>query len=133
MIGLLITSRSMAFLLIFGIDLLGLFNPLRTFDSRMGFGFDMLSLLDFQVRYLAIFCLFTVIDGFKWFRMGNLHRNIWLIIEFLKAPFLIQHFFNYILMTFLMILSVISVILLSLLKLLLSTIIMIRYLFYANK
>ena len=42
MIGLLITSRNMAFLLIFGIDLLGLFNPLRTFDSRMGFGFDML-------------------------------------------------------------------------------------------
>ena len=39
--------------------------------------------------------------------MGNLHKNIQLMLEFLKAPFLVLHFSYYTLMTFLMMLSVI--------------------------
>ena len=39
--------------------------------------------------------------------MGNVHKNIQLMLEFLKGPFLVLQFSYYILMTFLMILSVI--------------------------
>ena len=39
--------------------------------------------------------------------MGNLHKNIQLMLEFLKAPFLVPHFSYYTLMTFLVMLSVI--------------------------
>ena len=38
---------------------------------------------------------------------GSLHKNIQLMLEFLKAPFLVLHFSYYRLMTFLMTLSVI--------------------------
>ena len=38
-----------------------------------------LTLLQFQVRYLALFLLFSVIDCFKWFRMASLHKNIQLM------------------------------------------------------
>ena len=45
-----------------------------------GFGmlvfFTNLSLMEFQVRYLALFLLFSVIDGFEWFWMGSLQKNI---------------------------------------------------------
>ena len=61
---------------------------------------------EFQVRYLALFLLFSVIDGFKWFWMESLHKNIQLMQEFLKAPLLVLHFSYYTLMTFLMTLSV---------------------------
>ena len=51
--------------------------------------FTILSLMEFQVRYLALFLLlFSVIVGSKWFWMGSLHKNIQLMLEFLKAPFL---------------------------------------------
>ena len=50
------------------------------------------------------FLLFSVIDGFEWFWMAGHHKNIQLIWEFLKAPFL--HFSCYTLMTFLTMLSV---------------------------
>ena len=53
-----------------------------------------------------IFLLFSVIDGFGWFWMGNLHKNIQLMLEFLKGLFLVLHFSYYTLMTFLMMLSV---------------------------
>ena len=75
--------------------------------SRLLKGFDMLvfftdlSLMKFQVRYLALFLLFSVIDGFEWFRMESLHKNIWLMLDFLKAPFLVLYFLYYPLMTFL--------------------------------
>ena len=76
-----------------------------------GFGmlvfFTNLSLMEFQVRYSALFLLFSVIDNFEWFWMESLHKNIQLMCEFLKAPFLVLHFSYYILMTFLMMLSVI--------------------------
>ena len=77
----------------------------------------LLRLVEFQVIYLALFLLFSVIDGFEWFWMESLHKNIQLMLEFLKGPFLVAHFFCCILMTILMMLSVI---LLSMLMILLS-------------
>ena len=71
--------------------------------------FTNLSLTKFQVRYLALFLLFSVIDGFEWIWMGSFCKNIQLMVEFLKAPLLVLHFSYYTLMTFLML----SVILLS--------------------
>ena len=65
-----------------------------------GFGmlvfFTNLSLMEFQVRYLALFLLFSVIDGFEWFWIESLHKNIQLMLEFLKAPFWLLHFLRYI-------------------------------------
>ena len=69
--------------------------------------FTNLGLMEFQVRYLALFFLFSVIDDFRWFWMGSLLKNIQLMLEFLKGPLLVLHFSYYTLMTFLMILSVI--------------------------
>ena len=93
-------------------------NISKAFD---GFGmldfFTNLSLMEFQVRYLALF-LFSVIAGFKWFWMRSLHKNTQLMLKFLKATFLVLHFSEYTLMTFLMMLSVM---LLSMLMILLST------------
>ena len=37
-------------------------------------------------------CLFLVIDSFRLFWMGSLHKNIQLMLLFLRAPFLVQHF-----------------------------------------
>ena len=48
--------------------------------------------------------IFSVIENFKLFWMENLHKNIQLMLEFLKALFLVLHFSCYTLMTFLMIL-----------------------------
>ena len=72
-----------------------------------------------QVRYLALFLLFSVIDGFGCFWIGRHHKNVQLMLEFLKAPILVLHFFYYTLMTFLMMLSII---LLSMLLILLRVI-----------
>ena len=77
-----------------------------------------LSVMEFQVRYLVLFLPLSVIDGFEWFWIGSLHKNIWLMLEFLKASFLVLHFSYYTLMTFLMMLSL--MILLSMLMILLS-------------
>ena len=97
-----------------------------------GFGmlvfFTILSLMEFQVKYLALFLLFSVISSFTWFWMGNLHKNIQLMLEFLEGPFLVLHFCYSTLMTFLMMLSVI---LLSML-ILLSTLNVIRHLICVN-
>ena len=79
--------------------------------------FTNLSHLEFQVSYLALFLLFSVIGGFGWLWMENLHKNIHFILEFLMGPFLVQHFSYYTLM----ILMMLSVILLSMLRMLLST------------
>ena len=59
----------------------------------------------------------------------SLHKNIQLMLEFLKGPFLVLHFSYYALMTFLM---VFSVILLSILIILLSTLNVIRHLICGN-
>ena len=69
--------------------------------------FTNLSLMEFQVRYLALFLLFSVIHNFEWFRMESLHNNAQLMLQFLKAPFLVLHFSCFTLMTFLTMLSVI--------------------------
>ena len=65
-----------------------------------------------------------------WFWMGNLHKNIQLRLEFLRAPFWVLHFSVYTLMTFMMMLSVI---LLSMLMILLSTLNVVRHLICDNK
>ena len=66
------------------IELLGLLTGLGLLElwhliyPKLLIGFDMLvfftilSLMEFQVRYLALFCLFSVIDGFEWFWVGSL-------------------------------------------------------------
>ena len=41
--------------------------------------FTNVSVIKFQVRYLVLFFLFSVIDNFEWFWMGSLHKNIQLI------------------------------------------------------
>ena len=69
--------------------------------------FTNLSLMDFHVRYLALSLLFLILDSFKWFWMESLYKNIQLMLEFVKAPFLVLHFSRYTLMIFLMMLSVI--------------------------
>ena len=56
--------------------------------------FTNLSLMEFQIRYLALFLLFSVIGGFGWFWMGNLQNNIQLILEFLKGSFLVLLYIN---------------------------------------
>ena len=69
--------------------------------------FTKVSLMDFQDRYLILFCLFLVTDGFGWFWMISLHKNIQLMLEFLKTPFLILHIYCCSVMSFLMVLFVI--------------------------
>ena len=86
-------------------------------------------LLEFQVRYLALFLLFSLIDGFEWFLMGRLYKNTQLMPRFLRAPSLVLHFSCYTLMTFLMMLSVI---LLSMLIILLSILSVMRHLICGN-
>ena len=83
----------------------------------------------FQVRYLVLFLLLSVIDSFKWFWMRSLHKNIQLMLDFPKASFLILNFSCYTLMTFLMMLSVM---LLSMLMILLSIPSVIRHLICSN-
>ena len=55
-----------------------------------GFGmlvfFTNLSVMEFQVRYLALFLLFFVIDVLEWFWMESLHKNIQLMLEFYTFP-----------------------------------------------
>ena len=67
--------------------------------------FTNLSLMEFLVMYLALFRLFLVKDGFEWFWMDSLSKNILLV--FPKGPFLVLHFFYYTSVTFLTMLSVI--------------------------
>ena len=81
------------------VELLGLLIGLRLIElyhliySRLltGFGilvfFTNLSLMEFQVRYFALFCLFSVLDDFEWFWIVTFHKNIKSILEFLKALF----------------------------------------------
>ena len=111
----------------------------RSSDSFMiypklliGFGmlvfFRNLSCLEFWVTYFALICLLSVIDSLEWFWMGSLHKNIQLILEFLKTPFLVQHLFYYTLM----IQMLLSVIWLSMLIMLLSTLSVVTHLICGN-
>ena len=87
-----------------------------------------LSLLEFHVKYLVLFLLFSLIGSFKWFWTKSLNKNILLMLELLKAQFLVQHFSCYTLMTFLML----SVMLLSMVMILLSILSVIRHLICGN-
>ena len=91
--------------------------------------FTNLSLMEFQIRYLALFLLFSVIDSFEWPWMESLHNDIQLMLEFLKGPFLVLHFSCCILMIFLMMLPVI---LLSMLLIVLSILSVIKHLVWGN-
>ena len=91
--------------------------------------FTNFSPVEFQVRYLALFLLFSGINDLKWFWMGSLHKNIQLMLEFLKAPYWVVYFSYYTLMTFLMMLSVI---LLSMVTIPLSILSAIRHLICGN-
>ena len=89
--------------------------------------FTNVSLMEFQVRYLVLFLLFSL--GFEWFWIESLHKNIQVMREFLKAPFLVLHLSYYTLMTFPMMLSVI---LPSMVMMLLSIQIVIGHLICGN-
>ena len=59
-------------------------------DRVWGTGlFHKLKLMEFQVRYLALLRLFSVIDGLKCFWTGSLNKTIQLMLVFLKVPFLV--------------------------------------------
>ena len=73
--------------------------------------------------------LFSVIDSFEWFWLESLYKKIQLMLEFLKAPFLVPHFSYYTSMAFL---TMLSVILLSMLMMLLLILSMIRNLTCGN-
>ena len=48
--------------------------------------FTDLRLMESHFRYLALILHLSVIDGFKWFWMRSLHKNIQLMLEFLEVP-----------------------------------------------
>ena len=54
--------------------------------------FTNLNLIEFQVRYLALFLLFSVIENFESFWMESPYKNIQLILDFMKIPFLVTLF-----------------------------------------
>ena len=62
-----------------------------------------LGIMEFQVSYLTLFFLFSVIGSFGWFWMENYHKNIQLMLEFLKCPLLALQFSYYTLMTLLIV------------------------------
>ena len=80
---------------------------------------------EFQVRYLALFILSSVVDSFQSFWIESLHRSIQSVLEFLKGPFLALHFSCCISMTFLIVLYVVLV---SMLMIPISILGVIRYL-----
>ena len=45
-----------------------------------------LYLMEFLIGYFALFCLFLAVDGFKWFCVRSLYKNIQLMLEFFKDP-----------------------------------------------
>ena len=118
--------------LLIGLDLLELWHLIY---ARLLTGFDMLvfftdlSLMEFQVGYLALYLMLSLRDGFELFWMESLYKNVQLMLEFLKAPFLVLHFSYCISMIFMMMLSVI---LLSMLIILLSILSVIRHLTCGN-
>ena len=138
---LVLLSQLQTFLQLYLIELLGfvtglgllklyhLIYPRLLTGFEMLFFFTNLSLMEFQVIYFALFLLFSVIDGFELFWVGSLHKNIQMMLGFLKASSMVLHFSYYTLMTFLLI---ISVILLSVLMIVLSILSVIRHVICGN-
>ena len=87
--------------------------------------FTNLSLMEFEVRYLAFMSSFLSNRRIGMALDGSLHKNIQLMVESLKAPSLIVHFYCYTLMTFL---TMLYVILLSMLMILLFILSVTRHL-----
>ena len=77
------------------------------------------------VSMLMIILSILGLNGFEYFWMESLHRSFLLVLEFFKGPFMVLHFSCYILMPFLMMLSLVLV---SMLMILLSIQGVIRYL-----
>ena len=88
---LLIFSRLYLIELLVLLKGLGLLELWHLIYPRLLAGFGMLlfftnlSLMEFHVRYLALFLVFSLIDDFEWFWMESLHKNIQLMLGFLKA------------------------------------------------
>ena len=114
---------------------LGLFEQWHLIYPRLMTGCGMLiyytnlNIMEFEVGRLALFRLFSVMDGLAWFCMRSLRNSIRLMLEFLKAPFFVRHFSYYTLMTLLMMLSLI---LLITLMMLFSTVSVSRHLLCGN-
>ena len=70
-------------------ELLGLLTDLGLLKQWHAGFLHRLKSYEIQFRYLTLFRLFSVIDGFECFRMEIRHKNIQLMLEFLKAPFLV--------------------------------------------
>ena len=121
--GLLITYRNVAFLLIssmilslldqlqifwqlYLIELLGLLTGLGLLELMLVF-FTNLSLTEFQVKIFGLIFSLLSKRQLQVVLMESLHKNIQLMLEFLKTLFLVLHFSYYTLMTFLIMLSVI--------------------------
>ena len=114
------------FLQLYLIELLGLLTGLGLLElwhliyPRLLTGFGMLvfftnlSLMEFQVRYLPLFLLFSVIDDFEWFWMKHFHKNNQLMLSFARL-YSWSYTFPTILITFLI------TIMLSMLMILIST------------
>ena len=50
--------------------------------------------MEFQVTYLVFFLLSSVIDSFRQFWMASTCKNIQLMLELFKAPFLVLFLLN---------------------------------------
>ena len=70
-------------------ELLGLLTDLGLLKQWHAGFLRRLKSYEIQFRYLTLLRLFSVIDGFECFRMEIRHKNIQLMLEFLKAPFLV--------------------------------------------
>ena len=70
-------------------ELLGLLTDLGLLKQWHAGFLHRLKSYEIQFKYLTLFRLFSVIDGFECFRMEIRHKNIQLMLEFLKAPFLV--------------------------------------------
>ena len=89
------------------LELLGLLTGLdRVWHTGL---LDNLKSLGTSGQIFGLILSFSVIDSFKVFWTRSVHKKIHLMLELLKAPFLVQYLFYYIFMTILMILSVIMV------------------------
>ena len=102
----------------------------KAFDSVWNVGLlHKLKPLGISGQVFGLTSSFFINDGLQGFWIGSLHKNIQLMLEFLKGPFLVLRFSYYTLMTFLMMLFGI---LLYMLMILLSILSLISHLTCGN-